>query len=67
MGRPDLRPQFQDARKVNSVERRLADTTKARTMLGFDAEIPLREGLHNAIEWWRGARRAAVSTTGMRG
>ena len=60
MGRPNLTPEFQSARKVNPVERRLADTTKARRMLGFKPEVPLRAGLRNLIAWWRHTRQEAA-------
>jgi UDP-glucose 4-epimerase len=63
MGRPDLAPQFQEARAVNPVPRRLADIDKARTMLGFTAEIALRDGLRDLVAWWRRARRPADSLT----
>lgn len=33
--------------------RRVPDTTKARRMLGFEAVVPLREGLTRTIEWCR--------------
>src|SRR5690606_11759564 len=38
MGSP-LKPQHAEARKVNPVSRRLADISKARNMLGFEAKI----------------------------
>ncbi len=60
MGRPTLTPEFQSARKVNPVERRLADTSKARRMLGFRPEVPLRAGLSNLIAWWRHTRQEAA-------
>jgi len=60
MGRPGLVPEFQSARKVNAVARRCADTAKARAMLGFVPEVPLRDGLRNLIAWWRGARQATA-------
>ena len=59
MGRPSLAPAFQAARAVNPVERRLADVEKARRMLGFASEIPLREGLRHLVDWWRTARQPA--------
>ena len=38
---PTLAPQ----RKVNPVPRRLADTTRAKSLLGFAAQVPLEDGL----------------------
>jgi UDP-glucose 4-epimerase len=51
--------EYGPARKVNPVSRRLADTSKARRLLGFEARIGLDEGLRSLVEWWRGARVAA--------
>jgi len=42
------------------VRRRVPDVTKARTMLGFTATVPLIEGLQRAIEWHRQNHAAAV-------
>ena len=53
MGKPDLEPEYGPERKVNAVPRRLADTSKANEMLGFEAEIDLEEGLTRLVEWWR--------------
>jgi UDP-glucose 4-epimerase len=49
----DLRPVFADERSVNPVRRRLADTSKARRLLGFHPEISLREGLERLTDWWQ--------------
>ncbi|MDF1634185.1 NAD-dependent epimerase/dehydratase family protein [Mycoplana sp. MJR14] len=48
-----LEPQFQPARKVNAVTRRLADTSKAKRLLGFETEISLEDGLRELVAWWR--------------
>jgi len=44
---------FQPARKVNPVQRRLADVEKARRLIGFEAEVPLHEGLERLVAWWK--------------
>src|SRR3954452_14106419 len=44
-------------RTVNKVSRRLADTARAREVLGFEAEIGLEEGLTRLVEWWNVNRR----------
>jgi len=49
----DLAPEHVDERKVNPVSRRLADTSRARDLIGFDARIPLEEGLRRLVDWWR--------------
>lgn len=57
----DLQPEFGPERKVNPVSRRLADTTKARQLLGFQAQIGLEEGLSRLVNWWR-ANQAKVQS-----
>jgi UDP-glucose 4-epimerase len=41
---------------VNPVPRRLASTEKARRILGFEAQVPLEEGLSRLVAWWRAER-----------
>ncbi|WP_309740902.1 MULTISPECIES: NAD-dependent epimerase/dehydratase family protein [unclassified Chamaesiphon] len=48
----DLKPEYGPERKVNPVARRLADVTKARDLLGFEAEVSLEEGLRRLVAWW---------------
>ena len=55
MGSP-LRPVHQPERKVNSVRRRLADTSAAKEEIGFTAQVPLRDGLCRLVDWWRRRR-----------
>jgi UDP-glucose 4-epimerase len=43
-------------RAVNGVVRRLADTTAARTDLGFEANVALEDGLRELVTWWRPLR-----------
>ncbi|WP_432482028.1 NAD-dependent epimerase/dehydratase family protein [Kineococcus esterisolvens] len=50
----ELTVQHTDVRAVNSVPRRLADTSKAERVLGFRAETGLEEGLAELVAWWRG-------------
>ena len=45
--------EFQPARKVNPVQRRLADVDKARRLIGFEATVPLDEGLERLVAWWK--------------
>jgi UDP-glucose 4-epimerase len=40
-------------RKVNPVPRRLADTSKAKQMIGFEATVTLEQGLRDLVEWWK--------------
>jgi UDP-glucose 4-epimerase len=46
------------ARTVNSVVRRLADVSAAKSRLGWKAEIDLDEGLRRLVAWWRAERQA---------
>ena len=48
----DLEPELVDARP-GDVDAHCADTSKARTILGFHAEIEIREGLERYVEWAR--------------
>ncbi len=51
-----LQPEYRPERKVNPVQRRLADTSKAQRMLNFKASVPLNEGLKKLVSWWREER-----------
>jgi nucleoside-diphosphate-sugar epimerase len=52
MGATSVQPEHAPLRNVNPVPRRLADTSKARRLLGFESRIPLDEGLQTLVEWW---------------
>ena len=52
----DLQPEYGPERKVNAVPRRLASTEKAEQLLGFQAEISLREGMEKLVAWWQESR-----------
>jgi GDP-L-fucose synthase len=41
------------------------DTSRARELFEFEAEVPLRDGLRRPVDWYRAAR-AAPSTVGTR-
>ncbi len=58
MGSPQ-QPEHAAERKVNPVPRRLADTRKAKAMLGFEATMSFDAGLKSLVEWWQ-EERAAV-------
>ncbi|MFF4272862.1 NAD-dependent epimerase/dehydratase family protein [Streptomyces sp. NPDC001536] len=59
MGASGLEPVHGPARAVNGVSRRLADTSRAAERLGFTAQIDLRTGLKDLVQWWRSEREAA--------
>ncbi|MEA2063513.1 MAG: NAD-dependent epimerase/dehydratase family protein [Gemmatimonadota bacterium] len=47
----DLGPEYGPQRKVNPVPRRLADTAKAKRLLGFKARTGLEQGLRNLVDY----------------
>ena len=49
----DLEPELVEARP-GDVEAHYADTTRARTVLGFEAQIEIREGLERYVGWAQG-------------
>ncbi len=57
----NLSVEYGPERAVNPVPRRLADTEKARRLLGFEARVPLEEGLRRLVAWWRSERQAAAA------
>jgi UDP-glucose 4-epimerase len=57
----DLEPEFGPERAVNPVSRRLADTSAAKSDLGFVAEVSLPAGLENLVTWWRAERAIAAA------
>jgi UDP-glucose 4-epimerase len=62
--KPDV--EYGPARKVNSVTRRLADTSSAASRIGFVADINLRDGLADLVDWWR-AERASTAAQSVAG
>ncbi|MFL4473456.1 SDR family NAD(P)-dependent oxidoreductase [Paeniglutamicibacter sp. MACA_103] len=57
----DLGIDFGPERAVNSVVRRLADTSAARRDLGFEATTELEEGLEKLVEWWAPLREEVAA------
>jgi nucleoside-diphosphate-sugar epimerase len=56
----DASIEYGPERSVNKVPRRLADTRRARELLGFEAEVDLEEGLRRLVDWWRAERKASA-------
>ena len=48
----DLQPEYKPERKVNPVQRRLADVSKAKQLLNFEAQVSLEQGLSRLVTWW---------------
>lgn len=59
MGRPDMKPEHAEERKVNPVRRRRASTEKAKRLLGFESQVDVREGLRQLIAWRRAKKSAS--------
>jgi UDP-glucose 4-epimerase len=59
----DLEAAYVEERKVNPVGRRLADTSRARDLFGFEAEVSLEEGLRHLVDWWRAERMTAEASS----
>ncbi|SHJ27523.1 SDR family NAD(P)-dependent oxidoreductase [Wenxinia saemankumensis] len=59
MGRDGLSPVHHPARAVNPVPRRLGSAELARDLLGYEARVPLDEGIRDLVGWWRGQRAGA--------
>lgn len=60
----DLAPEYGPERSVNAVPRRLADISRARDLLGFEAQVDLDAGLRDLVEWWRSVRADRPEATG---
>jgi UDP-glucose 4-epimerase len=56
----DLRPEHRAERKVNPVQRRLADISKAENLLGFTTTVSLDDGLRRLVSWWEAQRAKAA-------
>jgi UDP-glucose 4-epimerase len=50
----DLQLEYGPVRKLNLASRRLADVRKAKELLGFDAMVPLEDGLRMMVDWYKG-------------
>jgi UDP-N-acetylglucosamine/UDP-N-acetyl-alpha-D-glucosaminouronate 4-epimerase len=54
-GRNDVEVEYRPTRS-GDVRHSLADTERARTLLGFEPIVGLSEGLRRTIDWWRQSR-----------
>jgi UDP-glucose 4-epimerase len=52
-----LEPEYGPERVASAVPRRLADVSRAREALGFEAQVDLESGLEQLVEWWHGRSR----------
>jgi nucleoside-diphosphate-sugar epimerase len=60
VGKPEVNVEYRESR-VGDVRHSLADTTRARELLGYEPTVGLREGLKRTIDWWKNSRYAASS------
>lgn len=54
--------EYGPVRALTAVPRRLADTRRAREVLGFEARVTVPEGLERLVSWWRSQPTAAPLT-----
>ncbi len=47
-----------DTSKPDGQPRRCLDTTRAKQLFGFEAQMPFEEGLKKTIQWWRQHQQA---------
>ena len=59
IGKPDVEVDYREPR-VGDVRHSLADTTRARELLGYEPTVGLREGLKRTIDWWKTSRYATA-------
>jgi UDP-glucose 4-epimerase len=55
-----LSVEYQPARRVNPVPRRLASTWRAEQELGFQAVVSFEQGLRRLVAWWQQQRDSPV-------
>ncbi|MEA5573576.1 NAD-dependent epimerase/dehydratase family protein [Calothrix sp. UHCC 0171] len=53
----DLKPEYGPERKVNPVQRRIADISKAKELINFEATVSLEEGLERLVSWWNSQKQ----------
>ncbi len=54
-GKTEIEVEYRPTRS-GDVRHSLADTTRARELLGFEPRVDLREGLQLTIDWWKQSR-----------
>ena len=59
IGKPQVVVDYREPR-VGDVRHSLADTTRARELLGYEPTVGLREGLRRTIDWWKTSRYATT-------
>ena len=59
-GTAEVEPEYKEPR-TGDVRHSLADISRARKYLGFEAKVGLREGLQLTIDWWKQSRFSTAS------
>jgi len=62
----DLPIEHGPIREVNGVAHRRADTSAARELIGFQAEVSLAAGLRELVRWWRAQRDTPEGAAALR-
>ena len=47
-----LKPEFKDANSINPVSKRIADISKAKSMINFEPTVTLKQGLLELSQWY---------------
>jgi UDP-glucose 4-epimerase len=53
----NLKPEYGPERKVNPVQRRIADVNKAKELIDFTTTVSLEAGLEKLVSWWRSQKQ----------
>jgi UDP-glucose 4-epimerase len=59
-GTAEVEPEYREPR-AGDVRHSLADISRARKYLSFEAKVGLREGLQLTIDWWKQSRFSTAS------
>lgn len=58
----DLKPEYGSERKVNPVQRRIADVSKAKELIDFTTTVSLEQGLERLVSWWKEQKQTEKSS-----
>ena len=62
-GKAGVEAEFRETR-TGDVRHSLADISRARTMLGYEPQVGLKQGLELTIEWWKNSRYGKAEVSG---
>ncbi len=52
VNKADLKPEFKEANSINPVSKRIADISKAKSMINFEPTVTLKQGLLELSQWY---------------